>query len=96
MAEKIFGADKGLSLSDLTEWVAGKEALWGPLVDIGHNDEGTLGKFSTDGDIPDRSPVIRALVGGQGVVPSGNDEVCRGAVYIAGQLTDVVVYRPDQ
>jgi len=95
VAEKVFGAGKSLSLPELEQWIAGKEALWGPLLDIGRNDEGTLGKFDTAADIPDRTAIVRLLVNGEPAPPppAGAEQLCAGEAFVCNQPVPVAVYR---
>jgi len=93
MADTIQGAKPELSLSELTEWLTTNEVLFGPVIQIGNNGQGTAATFKSGVAIPTKAPVVRLKVGGQAVIPEGATKLAEGKVFISGVIQDVVVFR---
>lgn len=90
--EQVWGADKSLTLAELTDWLWDKESGWGPVIDIGHTTEGTAATFRyAAGTLA--KPEIRPVMPGQQLVVAGKTEVCRGTVFILNALQLVAVFR---
>lgn len=95
MADTIKGALPSLSLTGLTTWLAAKECLFGPVIKIGNNGQGTAATFKTGAPIPTTSPVIKLAQPGQAnVIPAGATKLAEGKVFISDAIQNVVVYRP--
>lgn len=82
------------SLSDVQEWVRGIEALLGPIVKIGHDEDETGGTFDQNNPDNPASP-IEATVGISidGSAPDNTTKLCDGFVFVSGVIQRVVVYR---
>ncbi len=89
MDEMTSGTYKGLSLAQLIEWVWGQECGWGPIIGIGHTNEGTAATFRFSETEPTDKAEIRPLLEGQ----QPHDDAVVGYVFILGQITKVQVYR---
>lgn len=94
MADTIKGAKPELSLKDLTEWLAKKEAIFGPVIKIGNNGKGTAATFDSDAAIPAEKAVIKVKQPDQAVqLPAGATKLAEGKVFISGAIQNVIVYR---
>ncbi len=94
MADTIKGAKPELSLAGLTEWLAKKEAIFGPLIKIGNNGEGTAATFQSDAPIPAKKAVIKLKQPDQAMqLPAGATKLAEGKVFISGEIQNVIVYR---
>jgi hypothetical protein len=82
------GVGRNESLTNLNEIVGQNENLLGPVISI--NDDGrpqTILTFDMNQNPPTKQTVIGPAEGG---VPARSSTVCRGVVFINGQLTDAV------
>lgn len=89
MDELTSGTYKGLSLAQLTEWVWGQECGWGPIIGIGHTNEGTAATFRFSENDPVTKADIRPLLDGQ----AARDDAVVGYVFILNEIMKVQVYR---
>lgn len=88
------GATPELSLQQLSDWLWGQETAHGPVIAIGNNGHSTAATFRWSLTEPTVRAEIRPTVGGTAVIPAGAAKCCEpGAVFISGQLVEVVVYR---
>jgi len=87
------GGEKGMSKSDLEQWIWGYENNTGPLKEIDCAEGGTVGTFEDGGDPPPRKAEVVIIAGGLGPCPSGKSEVCKGRAYISGVCMNVRVCR---
>lgn len=80
--------------AELLEWIRTQEATFGEIARIGNEDGFTLGSFHRHDPAHPR-PTIRAGMDRLPAdAPAHDRELCRGDVYIDGDLDHVVVYRP--
>jgi hypothetical protein len=87
--------DKTWTLAQVNEAVSEKEAVVGPLIQIGNNGNLTVLTFDTDQGSPAKTAVIAPDVGGAAQIPAGSTKVCSGTIYIAGTLTAATASRPN-
>lgn len=87
------GADKNLTLSQLAQWIEGKESIHGPLVEIDCARGGTVGTFDDDGDTPDTAPTVILDPEGSATCASGAAKVCKGRAYVSGTCVAVLICR---
>lgn len=87
----IVEADSGFTLNELNKFVAQSEQnLLGPLTAIGNsNNKTTLTINERAASNP--TPASRIATG---ALPPGAAQIGKGRVYISGQLTDAIAYRP--
>ena len=93
MDEVTTGTLKSNTLFQLTEWIWGQEQGWGPIIGIGHTNEGTAATFKFDVVEPTVKAEVRPILEGQELHLGGKKEVCRGRVFVSGQMTRVAVIR---
>lgn len=93
MDELTTGTLKSNSLSQLIEWIWGQEQGWGPIIGIGHTNEGTAATFKFDAVEPTVKAEVRPVLDGQMLYPGDKVELCRGSVFISGELAKVAVIR---
>jgi hypothetical protein len=85
---------RDFSLSDLQEWVRGIEALLGPIVQIGHDEDETGGTF--DQNNPDNPPSeieSKVRISLDGNAPPNATKLADGWAFVSGSIQHVVVYR---
>jgi len=93
MSQLTTGTHKSNSLAQLEAWVWGQESGWGPIIGIGHTNEGTAATFVFSADEPTEQAVIVPIGPDETDGEDGRQEVCRGKVFISGELTSVSVRR---
>lgn len=93
MAEVPRGALKSLTLSELTSWIGGKEALHGPLVKIEVAEDGTVGTFQNSDDPPAAAPGVKLDPQRSATCDVGKSKVCIGEAYISNVRQKVLVCR---
>jgi hypothetical protein len=87
-------ASRTFSLIQVQEWVRGIEALLGPIVKIGHDEDETGGTFdenNPENPPPDTEATIRTSADGS--APADATKVCDGFVFVSGAVMRVVVFR---
>ncbi len=89
--DMICGALRTLVLADLQLWVNDKEAIWGPISDIGHTAEGTAATFHAQNGAVTPSE-LRVINEGQQIEVESKTERCRGRAFVAGQLQWVAAF----
>jgi hypothetical protein len=85
----IVTADPNLSLDAVNIVVAQQEDILGPLVTIGNEGSLTLLAFDNDRDPPRIHAVVEV-----GQPPLDAVPIAAGKIFVSGQLTDVLAYRP--
>lgn len=93
MDEMTSGTFKGNSLAQLIEWVWGQECGWGPIIGIGHTNEGTAATFRFDAEERTSKADIRPVLEGQQLTVAGKTLLREGYVFLINELTKVAVYR---
>lgn len=93
MDEMTSGTFKGNTLAQLIEWVWGQECGWGPIIGLGHTNEGTAATFRYSATEPKTKAEIRPVLDGQDLTVAGKSQVCEGYVFVLGQITKVAVFR---
>lgn len=90
-------SEKGLpdqTEEQVQDWVRTGEATYGEISRIGNEDGFTMGSFHYL-DAAHPRPEIEAKVEKLPEdAPEHDGELCRGEVYIEGELEHVIVYRP--
>lgn len=92
MSQLTTGTHKSNTLAQLEAWVWGQESGWGPIIGIGHTNEGTAATFVFSADEPTEQAVIVPVEGDE-QIDDERQEICRGKVFISGTLTRVSVRR---
>ena len=87
---KVLGASKDSSLDDLNTVVAESEGLYGPLTEMGNDDNQSLFSFDQDQDPPDKNAVLAS----GSSPPNGTKKVCSGDIFIKGTKTSCTAGRP--
>ncbi|MFZ3235710.1 MAG: hypothetical protein WA417_11235 [Stellaceae bacterium] len=85
----ILTADPNLSLDAVNTVIAQQEDILGPLVTVGNEGSATLLAFDNDRDPPHRHAVVET-----GQPPPDAVPIATGKIFVSGQLTDVLAYRP--
>ena len=93
MAEHTTGAPKELSLQQLSDWLWGQEAAIGPVIAIGNTGAGTAATFRFSLSEPTSKATIKPTAGGQAIPPSGMSLICKGKVFVSGQILEAAVFR---
>lgn len=75
-------------------WIRTQEAAYGEIARIGNQDDLTLGSFHYLDPAHPRPEIEAGLEVLPQDAPEHDGELCRGEVYIEGDLTHVVVFRP--
>lgn len=83
------------SEAELLEWIRTQEAAYGEIARIGNQDDLTLGSFHYLDPAHPRPEIEAGLEVLPQDAPEHDGELCRGEVYIEGDLTHVVVFRPE-
>jgi hypothetical protein len=87
-------AEPDQSKAELLAWIQTQEATYGEIARIGNEDGFTLGSFHRfDPDHP-RPGIEAGMKRLPKDAPKHDGELCRGTVYISGELDPVVVFRP--
>lgn len=89
ITEMTWGALKELSLDQLTEWIWGHENGWGPIIGIGHTNQGSAATFTYSLDKPTKGELHPLMPDQQ--QPEGT--VVSGYVFILGALTRIALTR---
>lgn len=87
------GCDRSFDLPTINTIVAQNEGVLGPLIAIGNDGAQTVLTFDTDPPAPATNAVLTKDKNGQPDVPANATQVCRGAVFVAGQLVDCTASR---
>lgn len=93
MSTFTIGAEPALTLKQLEDWLWGQEVAFGPVIAIGNNGHSTAATFEWANVGPSRKADIRETVGGIPIGPAGSTMLCKGQVFLTGQLKSVAVYR---
>lgn len=83
-------ASRDSSLADINTIVEQQESILGPLVSIGNDGNGNLLIFDVVQDPPEKHAVVEIAA-----PPPDATIITQGKIFIAGQLEDVLVYRPN-
>lgn len=86
--------DPAQSEADLLGWIQTQEATYGEISRIGNEDGFTLGSFYRRDPAHPRPTIEAGMDRVPADAPAHDGELCRGRVYIDGELDHVVVYRP--
>ncbi|HEV2817220.1 MAG TPA: hypothetical protein VGW40_08375 [Allosphingosinicella sp.] len=84
------GGEKGMSKSQLEQWIWGHENDTGPLVGIDCAKGGTVGTFDEDGATPAKAPTVILDPEGKASCPGGGKGI-GGRAYISGVCVKVLV-----
>ena len=89
------GAPASYTLNQLNTWVAQKEGIYGPLVDMGHNGQQSTFAFDQDTDPPAKNAILRAVkVGNSG--PANSTVIIQNeAIFVSNVLTPSMASRPN-
>ena len=82
--------DPADSIDQINIIIAQREALLGPLIQVGNNGAETLLTF----DLDPPEPAHKAYLVTAATAPDGTSEVTRGTVFIGGNQTAVLAVRP--
>lgn len=93
MSDLTTGTPKSNTLAQLSEWIWGQEQGWGPVIGLGHTNEGTAATFRFSFGEPTEKAELRVLNPGQTLDVPGKQELCRGTVFIQNALQLVAVFR---
>ena len=83
-------ASRSLSLAEMNTLVEQQESILGPLVTIGNDGTENLLIFDFERDPPEKHAIVDTAE-----PPPNVTVLATGKVFIAGQLEDVLVYRPN-
>ncbi|HEX8308830.1 MAG TPA: hypothetical protein VF645_10480 [Allosphingosinicella sp.] len=89
------GAEPGLSLEELNDWLEHKEGLYGPVIAIGIKADrtATSASFRYEPGQPTKTALIYRKDQASSTVPPGQVKQCEGEALILNAETDVVIYR---
>jgi hypothetical protein len=83
-------ASRDLSLADINTLVEQQESILGPLATIGNGGTENLLLFAFE-----RDPPVKHAIVDTAEAPPNVTVLATGKIFIAGQLEDVLVYRPN-
>lgn len=87
------GCDSSSDLPTINTIVAQIEGVLGPLIAIGNDGAQTVLTFDTDPPAPANSAVLSKDKNGRPDLPANASQVCRGTVFVGGQLIDCTASR---
>jgi hypothetical protein len=96
---RVIGAEAGLDLTGLNQWVADREQTMAPVEAISGGEDPAGNDITAVSFDLNRNPLanklarVKLLVGGQEVVGPNEKLVCKGKAYISGTLTGVFLVR---
>ena len=86
--------DKQATLAVINTISNQKEAVFGPLIEIGNDGNQTLLTFDTDQNPPEHLAVIATVGTGPATPPAGSTLIDTNQIFISGSKTDAMASRP--